>query len=107
MLFAAGLALVLYYGDLWWRLPLYSAADLEQSAELNLMLDLQRDGVTDTSTVSAAMLESRRQQLKAEVENEVLRERREVQRGFATGAALTVFSLAQMVWMRQRSRKAP
>lgn len=105
MLFAVGLGLTFYYGDLWWRLPAYSAAEIEQSAELNLMLDLHRRGSAATQAMDESALAALREQMRAEVTTEITRERRELQRGFATGVVLALLGLVQL-WMIRRAASA-
>ena len=102
MMFAIGLGLVFYYGDLWRGLPDYSPAEIEQSAELNLMLDLHRQGPAKVAELDQAAVQSLRQRMLDEVQAEILRERRDIQRGIGTGAVLLMLGLVQM-WLIRRA----
>lgn len=102
MMFAIGLGLVFYYGDLWRGLPAYSPAEVEQSAELNLMLDLHRQGPAKIVGLDQAEIQALRQKMLDEVQAEILRERRDIQRGVGTGVVLLVLGLVQM-WLIRRA----
>lgn len=102
MMFAVGLGLVFYYGDLWHGRPVYSAAELEQSAELNLMLDLHRQGPAKVAELDQAAVQALRQKMLDEVQAEILREQRDIQRGLGTGVVLAMLGLLQM-WLIRRA----
>ena len=104
MLFAAGLGLVFHYGDAWYRLPVYSLAEIEQSVELNLALDQQRRNVPNTLQ-SAEQIESQRARIRSELQAEIRRERRDAQVGVGTGAILLLMGLVQMLILRRMAAR--
>jgi hypothetical protein len=73
LLAAAGIGLCIYGGLLRHELPVYSEKDIEASVELNLALDLTRHD--PASPPDAQQTEDLRQQLRAEVEADIAKER--------------------------------
>lgn len=103
LLFAFGLGAVFHYGHAWYRLPVYSPAELEQSVEINLALDLQsRDAAFNADSASIHQLRVR---IHDELQAEIAGEQREVQRGVATGLILLAMGLGQMLWMRRMAAR--
>lgn len=93
----------MYFGYGWWQLPVYSEAEIEQSVDLNLAMDLQHRGPAlahDTATV-----ERLRQQLADEVRGEIRRERQEQLRGFAAGLIALVLSVGQLAYLRLSAKQ--
>ena len=88
LLLAAGLGLVAYYGEQRWRMPAWSEAEIEQSVELNLELELQRRG--PHLRPEGERLEQLRRTLRAEVEAEIRRERAGPERWIGLGLLLMV-----------------
>lgn len=84
----AGLSLCGYYGYAWTQLPSYSEADIENSVELNLAIDLARRG--PHLQPNAEALERLREQVRAEVTGDLQRQRDTVQRRFGIGLLLLV-----------------
>lgn len=103
LLFAAGLGLVFYYGHAWYRLPVYSPAEIEQSVDINLALDQQRRGVTGST--NEAELARLRQRIADELVAEIHREQREVQGYVGTGVILLLMGLAQMIILRRMAAR--
>lgn len=102
-LFLAGLGLSLHYGNEWRALPSYSAAEIAQSVELNLALDLRRQAAG--ASPDDAELDRMRERISAELRAEIERERREVLRGFGAGALALGLSLGQMFWLRRQASR--
>ncbi len=103
LMFAAGLGLVFYYGHAWYRLPVYSPAEIEQSVEINLALDQQRRGVAPSS--DAAELARLRQGIADALAAEIYREKREVQGYVGTGVILLLMGLVQMAILRRMAAR--
>lgn len=103
-LFLAGLGLSLHYGNEWRALPRYSAAEIAQSVELNLALDLRRQA-PDAPPPDEAALDRLRERIGTELRAEIERERREVLRGFGAGALALALSLGQMFWLRRQASR--
>ena len=102
LLVAAGLGLLGYYGEQRYRLPEWSEAEIEQSVDLNLALELQRRGPHLQPT--GERLEALRHTLRAEVEAEIRQDRRELERWIGLGALLVVFGLGQWIVMTVSKR---
>lgn len=96
VLIAFGLGVAAFYGERWYRLPAWTEAEIEQSVELNLALDLQRLG--PHLQPSRERLEQLRSMVRAEVEGEIRREREEVQRWVGLGLVLIVLGAGQLVF---------
>lgn len=104
LMIAAGLGLVLYYGLQWRELPRWSEAEIAQSAELNLALDLQRMGplLQPTGTRLAEL----RTRVRAEVEAEIRHDRRALERWIGLGLLLMVFGGSQYLLSLVRASRA-
>jgi hypothetical protein len=98
LLVAIGFGLAAFYGEKLWRLPRWSEAEIEQSVELNLELEVQRRG--PHLKPEGERLEQLRGALRAEVEAEIRRDRQEPERWIGLGLVLAVFGLGQ--WLRSR-----
>lgn len=92
-LIAGGLGLIAYYGEQWYRLPVWSDAEIEQSVDLNLAIELQRMG--PHLRPQGDKLERLRQIVRAEVEGDIRREREEIERWLGAGLLFTVLGLGQ------------
>ena len=105
VLAAVGVGLVAWYGEQRWRLPAWSEAEVEQSVELNLALELQRRG--PHLQPAGARLEQLRRDLRAEVEAEIRRERAEPERWIGLGLLLIVLAAGQGLaeFLRGRARQ--
>lgn len=102
-LFLVGLGLSLHYGHAWWRLPVYTEQELENSVELNLALDLQREH--RDQPVSDSELSKRREQLRAEVLALVDAEKKEKQSGLTAGLLMLILCLSYFVWLSRARAK--
>ena len=103
LMFAVGLGMVFWYGYAWWTLPVYSSAEIEQSTELNLMLDLQRrDTAFAADTGKIAQL---RAQLHGEVTAAIAKDKIELQRYVGVGLVMTLMGLAQMMLLRRMAAR--
>lgn len=103
ILFAGGLGMVFWYGHALSELPRYSPAEIEQSVELNLMLDLQRRDPTfanDSGKVSQL-----RMQLHDEVTAAIAQDKTELQRYIGAGVVMTLVGLAQMLLLRRMAAR--
>ena len=96
LLIAVGVGLIGYYGEQRWRLPAWSEAEIEQSVELNLALDLQRRG--PYLQPAGERLEQLRDALRAEVRAEIRRDRENLERWIGFGAILCVLGAAH--WLK-------
>jgi hypothetical protein len=101
---AIGLGLIAWYGEQLSRLPAWSEAEIEQSVELNLALDLQRRG--PHLRPEGERLDALRQALRQEVEAEIRHDRRKLERWVGFGALLLVFGLGQWATSALK-RRAP
>jgi hypothetical protein len=95
VLLAVGGGVLAYYGEQYSRLPEWTEAEIEQSVELNLALDLRQRGPLLQPT--GERLEQLRGIVRAEVRGEIERERRTVQRWLAAGLMLCMFG--GMTWL--------
>jgi len=104
LLAAAGIGLLAYYGEQWYRLPPWSDTEIAQSVELNLVLELQRRG--PHLQPAGERLDALRRALRAEIEAEIRRDRQNLERWMGFGLLLIVFGLAQWLgdWLKQRAR---
>lgn len=105
LLGAAGLGLCGWYGQAWMALPHYSKADIDHSAQLNLVIDLQRlpqNLRPNTADQHAGMLQNERQ----EVVNDITHQRQKAQAGSAAGLILLVLSMGQFIAVRLGRRTA-
>lgn len=91
LLAAAGVGLLAHFGAQWWQLPAWSEAEIEQSVELNLALELQHRG--PHLRPEGERLDELRRTLRAEVQGEIRRERRELERWMGVGAILCVLGI--------------
>lgn len=89
---SVGIGLCGYYGLQWYELPRWSEAELAQSVELNLTLDLKRMG--PLLQPRAERLEALRQIVRSEVETEIHSELRGIQRGLVAGFVAFVLGFA-------------
>jgi len=104
-LVAAGIGLVAYHGEQRWRLPEWSTAEIEQSVELNLAIELQRRG--PLLQPSGERLDQLRQTLRAEVEADIRRERTGPERWIGIGLLLIVVGLGHGVGAFMLRRAPP
>lgn len=105
VLAAVGLGLIAYYGEQLSRLPAWTEQEIDQSVELNLALELQRRG--PHLQPDAGRLEGLRQTLRQEVEAEIRRDRRDLERWIGLGALLLVFGLGQWATSALKRRASP
>ena len=86
LLAAGGIGLCGYAGLQWHALPHYSEEDLRVSTELNLQIDLARQGVRDQP--GSEQMEALRRQERVEVEAEIGAQQNRVWHWLAAGLAL-------------------
>lgn len=99
---AAGAGLVAYYGEQRWRLPEWNEAEIEQSVELNLAIELQRRG--PHLQPSGERLEQLRHTLREEVQADIRQERATPERWIGVGLLLMVTGIGNVVgaaWARR------
>ncbi len=99
LLFAVGLGMAFYFGEAWWRLPVYSAADVAASADLNLALEYRQP--RPASEMTAEALAARRTAIEAELAAQIAEERSHVQSYCLIGLVMAAVGLAQMVLLRR------
>ncbi len=102
LLLALGVGLCGYYGYAWYQLPVYNETDIAASTELNLQIDLQRRG--PNLQPDAEGLDRMREQVRAEVEAEIGRERETIERRFGIGLIALVVGLGHTVFGRMTRR---
>lgn len=103
MMFAGGLGMVFWYGHALWQLPAYSPAEIEQSVELNLMLDLQRrEAVFANDPAKIAPL---RAQLHQEVTAAIANDKTGLQRYIGIGLVMALMGFAQMMLLRRMAAR--
>jgi hypothetical protein len=102
VLMAGGLGLVGWFGLEWYELPKWSEAEIAQSVELNLALDLQQRGPLLQPT--GERLEKLREQIRAEVEAEIRQDRQKVERWIGAGLVMLVFGAGQFILSMARRR---
>ena len=103
LLVALGIGLAAYYGEQRWRLPAWSEGEIEQSVELNLVVELRQRG--PHLQPSAGRLDELRAMLRAEVEGEIRREREHLERWIGFGLLLAVVGLG--IWAREALGRPP
>ncbi|HUR41379.1 MAG TPA: hypothetical protein VM240_09455 [Verrucomicrobiae bacterium] len=104
LLVAAGLGVAGYFGEQRSRLPEWSEAEIEQSVELNLTLDLSRRG--PHLQPDGERMDALRTAVRAEVEADIKRDREHLERWIGVGLVLLVLGVGQFVFsaaFRQKS----
>ena len=104
VLAAIGIGLVGWYGEQRWNLEPWSEAEIEQSVELNLTLELQRRG-PHLQPTNERLAELRRT-LRAEIEAEIRRDREKLERWIAVGLLLVVVGAGHWLGDALRRRGA-
>lgn len=104
VLLISGVALLTWFGEQWYRLPVWTEGEIEQSVELNLAMDLQRLG--PNLRPEGEKLARLRQMVRAEVEAEIRKDREQVERWLGLGLICLVFGASQLILQRglQRGR---
>lgn len=95
LLIAIGLGLLGYYGEQRWRLPTWSEAEIEQSVELNLALDLRHRG--PHLQPAGEKLEALRRAIRAEVEADIRLERENLESWMGVGAILCMLGAGHLL----------
>ena len=98
LLLAGGIGLCGYGGLQWYELPHYSEGDLKASTELNLQLDLARQGVR--TSPPAEQLEKLRGQVRTEIEEEINPGKERSMSWLAVGLAMLVVATGQLVFIK-------
>lgn len=98
-----GLGICLYYGMEWHELPVYTEAEIDQSTELNLQLDLQRMG-DHLRPQTKDEMELMRAKLRAEITGSIKEQSDKVHLRFSVGLIALIIGLGQLAssWMLQR-----
>jgi len=105
LMLAGGLGLAAYYGLSWYRAPTFSEAEIEQSTDMNLAIDLSRMG--PQLQPEGEKLAKLRAIVRAEVEADLQRERRDAQLRFAVGLVAMVFGASGLVFLTLSERNRP
>ncbi len=102
---SVGIGLSGYYGIEWYEQADWTPAEIEQSVELNLAIDLQRRGPLLQPT-GEKMLQLQ-QLVRSEVEAQIHREQAAVRRGFFAGVTMLLLGLIPLLYERARAKIAP
>ena len=98
-----GAGIAAWYGEQRWHLPAWSEAEIAQSVELNLAMELRQRG--PHLQPSSERLEVLRAALRGEVEAEIRREREQLERWIGLGLVLVVLGLG--MWAREMLGRPP
>ncbi len=103
-LFAVGLGMSMYYGYAWYQLPVYNDAELAQSVDINLAMDMQRQN--KPMPTDPAKLAELKAAVRADLDAVVSKERRETLGAFSAGLIGLLLALGQflLLW-RLRKRQ--
>src|ERR1043166_3344465 len=105
LMLLGGLGLAVYYGYAWYRTPTFNAAEIEQSTEISLAIDLARMG--PQLRPQGDELEKLRAMVRAEVEADLQRDARTAQERFAAGLIAMVFGTSGLVVLTLSGRTRP
>lgn len=97
-IFIIGVCLSGYYGHALWTWPHYSDADIDQSVELNLAIDLSRRG--PHLMPNEAGMTRLREQIRNEITGELSLQRTQAERRFGVGLLLAVAGGLRLVMTR-------
>jgi len=103
ILIAAGIGLCLWFGEEWYSLPQWSEAEIQQSADLNVAMDVQR--MSPQLAPTGERLEQLRRTVRAEVASEIKREHEKPLRWVAGGLMLIVAGLSNLLFATLVARK--
>ncbi len=103
LLAAIGVGIAAWHGEQRWRLPVWSEAEIAQSVELNLAVELRQRG--PHLQPSPERVEALRAALRVEVEAEIRREREQLERWIGLGLVLVVLGLG--MWAREALGRPP
>lgn len=85
-----GLGLGVYFGERWYQLAQVTEDDLQASAELNLVLDLQRE---PAPSLDEDTLARRRAAVQAELTTQLAHDKQAAQRGLAGSVVALIVGL--------------
>jgi len=105
LMLVGGLGLAGYYGWAWYRAPTLTEAEITQSTDVNLAIDLARMG--PQLQPQGEKLAQLRAIVRAEVEADLRRETRDAQSGFGVGLVAMVFGAGGLVFLTLSDRKRP
>ena len=103
LLAAGGLGLCGYAGLQWYELPHYSEDDLKVSTELNLQIDLARQGIN--KQLEPERMEQLRQQERGEIQAEIDSKHQNMALWLAGGMALLALAGGQLVMLQLSTRR--
>lgn len=104
VLMAVGVGLLGYFGEQRWRLPEWSEADIEESVELKLAMELHRRGPHLQPT--GERLNDLYATVRAETEATIRRERYDIERWIGLGALLCVLGAGRWLVAALAARRA-
>lgn len=101
-----GLGICLYYGMEWYELPRYTEAEIDQSTELNLQMDLQRMGA-HLQPKTPDELAIMRAKLRYEITDSIKQQNDKVHLRFSVGLIALIIGVGQLFssWMIQQRFK--
>jgi hypothetical protein len=98
-----GLGICLYYGMEWYELPVYTEAEIDQSTELNLQMDLQRMGplLRPKTPDDLAVM---RAKLRYEITDSIKQQNDKVHLRFSVGLIALIIGIGQLMssWLIRR-----
>ena len=98
-----GLGICLYYGMAWYELPTYTEAEIDQSTELNMQMDLQRMGpvLAPKTKDDLALMRAR---IRSEITTSIKEQSDTVHLRFSVGLIALIIGIGQMLstWLMQR-----
>ena len=100
VLIAIGGGLLIGYGQQWYELPRWDEARIEETVDVKLEAELQQRG--PLLQPSGARLERLRQTLRTELDAQIRRERRDLERWMGAGLILTMLGLGAALRNRLR-----
>ncbi len=103
LLLLSGVGLLTYFGSEWTQLPEWTEAEITQSVELNLAIDLQRMG--PNLQPEGEKLDRLRALVRVEVEAEIREDREQVERWLGLGLICLVFGISQLLLQRGLARR--
>lgn len=103
LMLAVGVGLIGYFGEQRWRLPAWTEADIEESVQLKLAVELHRRGPHLQPT--GERLAELHAAVRAETEGAIRREREDVERWIGLGALLCMLGTGRWLFAMLTARR--